>query len=147
MHTTTHTHAHAHTIQHACTLRLQIVDYSIHLVIAPSAPTDIRTTTILPTEISIMWGPPDTPNGEIMMYSVECGSFHEPMNTSIPHYTCVKLQPGFHHTITVTGYTIAGPGVPASVQQHTPCDSKCSSLCGYGILLYYHHCAFLCCTS
>ncbi|XP_065905888.1 receptor-type tyrosine-protein phosphatase F-like isoform X2 [Dysidea avara] len=88
----------------------------------PSAPTNVRTTTILPTEISITWGPPNNPNGAITVYSVKCGSSQQPVNSSLPHYTCMRLQPGVLHTVSVTGYTIAGPGETVSVQQQTPCD-------------------------
>ena len=77
-----------------------------------------------PTEVSIEWSVPSTPNGEITTYSVKCGSSQEPANTSLPHYKCMRLQPGSHYTITVTAYTIAGPGDVVSVQQKTPCEGN-----------------------
>jgi len=77
-----------------------------------------------PTEVSIQWSAPVAPNGIITMYSVKCGSSQEPANTSLLHYKCMRLQPGLHHTITVTAYTIAGPGDVVSVQQKTPCEGN-----------------------
>ena len=92
-------------------------------ILVPSSPTNLRITQLLPTGVSITWNEPNTPNGMIFMYSVQCEHPSSPLlNTSILRYDCQGLEPGRQYTISVTAYTGAGPGEAATFNVTTPCE-------------------------
>ena len=94
-------------------------DIKLFLILVPSAPTDLVVTSVRPTMVSITWGDPHTPNGNISMYTISCGT---PVTPLTYQYKCQGLVPGMDHNISVRAFTGAGGGVAASVTVTTPCE-------------------------
>ncbi|KAK3880677.1 hypothetical protein Pcinc_014835 [Petrolisthes cinctipes] len=80
-----------------------------------SPPTNIATTNVTADSLTVQWGPPDIPNGNIINYMVSWSPDYGTYVTSELTYTIHDLLPCSSYTVTVSAATIKVPGPPNDV--------------------------------
>ncbi|KAK3880679.1 hypothetical protein Pcinc_014837 [Petrolisthes cinctipes] len=80
-----------------------------------SPPTNIATTNVTADSLTVQWGPPDIPNGNIINYMVSWSPDYGTYVTSELTYTILDLLPCSSYTVTVSAATIKVPGPPNDV--------------------------------
>ena len=84
----------------------------------PSAPQLLSINSVNSISVTLQWGPPATPNGVIVLYSLKYNSTTLVVtNTSgdVLMYTVEGLSSENVYVFQVTAYTGAGEGPPASI--------------------------------
>ena len=81
------------------------------------------------TTITLVWLPPPTPNGVIIMFQVtySTNGIMNTYNKTTPPATLKGLVPRTIYTFSVVGYTITGPGTPQQVQTSTAAIRECTA--------------------
>ena len=105
---------------YSCT---EINTTKILLFIVPSKPCSLRDASVTSTTVTLQWMPPETPNGVITHYSVQCGG------TVIDNFgsktinrmtgTVEGLSPNTQYVLHLTAHTRVGAGSPASLSVKT----------------------------
>ena len=95
----------------------------IILFIVPSEPCSLREASVTSTTVTLQWMPPETPNGVITHYSVQCGgrvidNFGSEILKSMMG-TVEGLSPDTQYVVQLTAHTRVGAGPLASLSVKT----------------------------
>ena len=102
---------------------IEINTTKIILFIVPSEPCSLREASVTSTTVTLQWMPPETPNGIITHYSVQCGGRvidnfgSETLNR--PMGIVKELSPDTQYVLQLTAHTRVGAGSPASLSAKT----------------------------
>ncbi|KAL6478813.1 hypothetical protein MHYP_G00122460 [Metynnis hypsauchen] len=77
-----------------------------------SPPHDLAVVNTTSSTATIIWTPPDKPNGIIRQYEVSYGNatYHHVVNGTVPSITLRNLKPYTYYNVTVRAYTQLGHG-------------------------------------
>ncbi|XP_037395653.1 phosphatidylinositol phosphatase PTPRQ isoform X2 [Pygocentrus nattereri] len=77
-----------------------------------SPPHDLAVVNTTSSTATIIWTPPDKPNGIIRQYEVFYGNatYHHIVNSTVPSITLRNLKPYTYYNVTVRAYTQLGHG-------------------------------------
>ncbi|KAK4315471.1 hypothetical protein Pmani_013386 [Petrolisthes manimaculis] len=84
-----------------------------------SPPTNITTTNVTADSLTVQWGPPDIPNGNIINYMVSWSPDNGTYDTNEIPYTILDLLPCSYYTVTVSAATSKGNGIPGETSDFT----------------------------
>ena len=93
------------------------------MFLVPSEPCSLREASVTSTTVTLQWMPPETPNGVITHYSVQCGGTvidnfgSETLNRLTG--TVEGLSPDTQYVLHLTAHTRIGAGPPASLSVKT----------------------------
>ena len=93
------------------------------LFIAPSQPQSLEIVTVTSTAVTLLWKPPEFPNGTITKYSIHYNEIHvDGFGDNVLDKmtgTIEGLSPDIEYVIKLIAYTRVGPGPPFSLPVKT----------------------------
>ena len=119
-HSSVNNKVNANITTYSCT---EINTTKILLFIVPGKPCSLREALVTSTTVTLQWMPPETPNGVITHYSVQCGGTvidnfgSETLNRLTG--TVEGLSPNTQYVLHLTAHTRVGTGPPASLSVKT----------------------------
>ena len=67
------------------------------------------------SSVTLQWGPPETPNGVIIHYSILCDENNINISSSVLMYTIEGLSPDTVYVLQLRAHTVVGAGPPSSI--------------------------------
>ena len=103
-------------------MRVMCVNYNNIFSIVPSHPLNVKTNDVTSTSITVIWKPPQSPNGRLLGYEVSyTPNGGQPSVVNVQNNTTRKLaglKPYTAYSVKVRAKTMAGFGsysLPSSV--------------------------------
>ena len=95
-----------------------------HIVFAvPSEPCSLEVVSVTANSVTLQWMPPQTTNGVITQFSIQCGEtvINNFGNNSLSTMTGIieRLSPNTEYVLQLRAHTRVGPGPPGNMTVKT----------------------------